>query len=211
MKNKYAKRARISEAKIREIVRYVAADLTALRGHGAEWAEPQHREPALPGRAGAHAAGLRSPAPAVWGRRGRRALLRGAPGQGPAGARRLRQDRRLRHLRAAGPRLYRDRPGLLEATLQGIIRGRVDPRTVINSDGWRGYHGRVDLGSGHVRVDQSLDDITYPDLVCSASGSTGVVTARQEWGLRWRAGSRSAPPRSQSRARAETTPPGHAR
>ena len=26
MKNKYAKRARISEAKIREIVRYVAAD-----------------------------------------------------------------------------------------------------------------------------------------------------------------------------------------
>ena len=29
--NKYAKRARISEAKIREIVRYVAADLTALQ------------------------------------------------------------------------------------------------------------------------------------------------------------------------------------
>ena len=45
---------------------------------GAEWAEPQHREPALPGRAGAHAAGLRSPAPAVWGRRGRRELLRAA-------------------------------------------------------------------------------------------------------------------------------------
>ena len=31
MRNKYAKRARISEAKIREIVRYVAADLTALQ------------------------------------------------------------------------------------------------------------------------------------------------------------------------------------
>ena len=31
MKNKYAKRARISEAKIHEIVRYVAADLTALQ------------------------------------------------------------------------------------------------------------------------------------------------------------------------------------
>ena len=31
MKNKYAKRSRISEAKIREIVRYVAADLTALQ------------------------------------------------------------------------------------------------------------------------------------------------------------------------------------
>ena len=31
MKNKYAKRSRISEAKVREIVRYVAADLTALQ------------------------------------------------------------------------------------------------------------------------------------------------------------------------------------
>ena len=32
MKNKYAKRARISEAKIREIVRYVAADLHGSAG-----------------------------------------------------------------------------------------------------------------------------------------------------------------------------------
>ena len=31
MKNKYSTRARISEAKIREVVRYVAADLTALQ------------------------------------------------------------------------------------------------------------------------------------------------------------------------------------
>ena len=31
MKNKYAKRSRISEAKLRELVRYVAADLTALQ------------------------------------------------------------------------------------------------------------------------------------------------------------------------------------
>ena len=31
MRNTYAKRSRISEAKIRELVRYVAADLTALQ------------------------------------------------------------------------------------------------------------------------------------------------------------------------------------
>jgi len=31
MKNKYARRSRISEAKTREIVRYFAADLTALQ------------------------------------------------------------------------------------------------------------------------------------------------------------------------------------
>ena len=179
MKNKYAKRARISEAKIREIVRYVAADLTALQAAALSGAEPQHREPALPGRAGAHAAGLRSPAPAVWGRRGRRELLRGAPGQGPAGARRLRQDRRLRHLRAAGPRLYRDRLGLLKPTLQGIIRGRVDPRTVINSDGWRGYHGLVDLGYGHVRVDHARDEFTKGTVhINGIEGFWGLVKVR---------------------------------
>ena len=31
MKNKYAKRSRISEGKVRELVRYFAADLTALQ------------------------------------------------------------------------------------------------------------------------------------------------------------------------------------
>ena len=51
-------------------------------------------------------------------------------------------------------------PDCSKPTLQGIIRGRVDPRTVINSDGWRGYHGLVDLGYGHVRVDHARDEFT---------------------------------------------------
>ena len=42
--------------------------------------------------------------------------------------------------------------------LQGIIRGRVDPASVVNSDGWRGYNGLVDLGYGHYRVDHSKDE-----------------------------------------------------
>ena len=37
-------------------------------------------------------------------------------------------------------------PDCSRATLQGIIRGRVDPESVIHSDGWRGYNGLVDLG-----------------------------------------------------------------
>ena len=78
MKNKYAKRARISEAKIREIVRYVAADLTALQAAALSGLNRNTVNRLYRGRAGAHAAGLRSPAPAVWGRRGRRELLRGA-------------------------------------------------------------------------------------------------------------------------------------
>lgn len=43
-------------------------------------------------------------------------------------------------------------------TLQGIIRGKVDASAVINSDGWRGYNGLVDLGYGHYRVDHSKDE-----------------------------------------------------
>ncbi len=37
-------------------------------------------------------------------------------------------------------------PDCSKATQQGIIRGRVDLATIINSDGWRGYNGLVDLG-----------------------------------------------------------------
>ena len=60
-------------------------------------------------------------------------------------------------------------------TLQGIIRGRVDPRTVINSDGWRGYHGLVDLGYGHVRVDHARDEFT--------KGTAHINGIEGFWGL----------------------------
>ena len=44
-------------------------------------------------------------------------------------------------------------PNVTKATLQGIIRGKVAPDSVIHSDGWRGYHGLVDVGyDKHFRV-----------------------------------------------------------
>jgi transposase-like protein len=44
-------------------------------------------------------------------------------------------------------------PDCSQAALQGIIRGRVSPESVIHSDGWRGYNGLVDLGyQKHYRV-----------------------------------------------------------
>lgn len=49
-------------------------------------------------------------------------------------------------------------PDCSKATLQGIIRGKVDPASVINSDGWGGYNGLVDIGYGHFRVDHSRDE-----------------------------------------------------
>lgn len=44
-------------------------------------------------------------------------------------------------------------PDVTKATLQGIIRGKVDAKSIIHSDDWRGYHGLVDLGyDKHFRV-----------------------------------------------------------
>ena len=66
-------------------------------------------------------------------------------------------------------------PDCSTPTLQGIIRGRVDPRTVINADGWRGYHGLVDLGDGHVRVDHARDECT--------KGTVHITGIEGFWGL----------------------------
>ena len=44
-------------------------------------------------------------------------------------------------------------PDVKAATLQALIRGRVDIDSVIHSDGWRGYDGLVDIGyDKHFRV-----------------------------------------------------------
>ena len=50
-------------------------------------------------------------------------------------------------------------PDCSKATLQGIIRGRVDVCSVINSDGWRGYDGLVDMGyAKHFRVEHGKNE-----------------------------------------------------
>jgi transposase-like protein len=44
-------------------------------------------------------------------------------------------------------------PDVKAATLQAVIRGKVDIDSVIHSDGWRGYDGLVDIGyDKHFRV-----------------------------------------------------------
>ena len=50
-------------------------------------------------------------------------------------------------------------PDCSRATLQAIIRGRVQLESVIYSDGWRGYNGLVDVGYGkHLRVDHGNNE-----------------------------------------------------
>ena len=145
-------------------------------GGDAERSEPQHREPALPRLAGTHPGCLRGPASAVRGRRGRRESFFGA--------------RRVKGRRGRGAygktvvfgiferhgQVYTEIvPDCSKPTLQGIIRGRVDLRAVINSDGWGGYDGLVDLGYGHFRVDHSSDEFT--------KGAVHINGIEGFWGL----------------------------
>jgi transposase-like protein len=48
-------------------------------------------------------------------------------------------------------------PDCSKATLQAIIRGKVSPESVINSDGWKGYDGLVDVGyDRHFRINKTI-------------------------------------------------------
>jgi transposase len=50
-------------------------------------------------------------------------------------------------------------PDCKKVTLQAIIHGRVTPEAVINSDGWRGYDGLVDVGyAKHFRVNHGQSE-----------------------------------------------------
>lgn len=53
-----------------------------------------------------------------------------------------------------GGRVYTEIiPDCKKPTLQGIIRGKVDLKSIIMSDGWKGYDGLVDVGyDKHFRV-----------------------------------------------------------
>lgn len=50
-------------------------------------------------------------------------------------------------------------PNCSRATLQAVIRGKVDLASTIHSDGWKGYNGLVDLGyKKHYRVQHGNDE-----------------------------------------------------
>lgn len=52
-------------------------------------------------------------------------------------------------------------PNCKKATLQPIIRGKVDPSTILYSDKWRGYDGLVDVGfDKHFRVNHGIHEFS---------------------------------------------------
>lgn len=158
IKNKYAKNAKISEAKTRQIVKLFAVDLDAsqiaqvtnlnrntvnrfLKGIRERIARESEALSPLSGEVeldesyfGPHR---------VKGLRGR-----GAKGKAIVFGLLKRQGK-----------IYTEIvPDCSKATLQGIIRGKVSAESVIHSDRWRGYNGLVDLGyQKHFRVDHSSE------------------------------------------------------
>ena len=159
MKNRYSKNAKISEAKIRQIVRLFSVDLNALQIAAVAGVNRNTIN-----RITAH---LRECIAAFCEQE--------SPVQGVVevdesyfGA------RRVKGIRGRGARgktivfgLFKRNGGVYteivpdcsKTTLQGIIRGRVALESVIHSDGWRGYDGLVDLGyQKHFRVEHGNNE-----------------------------------------------------
>ena len=153
MRNKYAKRSRISEKKFRQLVQLFSLDLDAV--HISEISHLNRNTinrylDAMRNRI-ADFCELESPlkgeveidesyfgAKRVKGKRGR-----GASGKTIVFGIFNRQGNVYTEIVADASR----------KTIQAIIRGRVDMETIIHSDGWRGYNGLVDLGyKKHFRV-----------------------------------------------------------
>jgi len=65
---------------------------------------------------------------------------------------------------------------ILELNLSTLVlRIQVLFSSVINSDGWRGYNGLVDLGYGHFRIDHSKDEFSR--------GSVHINGIEEFWGF----------------------------
>ena len=152
--NRYVFRSHLSEAKVRHIIRLFALDLEATKV--ARLTRVSRRtvnrffhelrvRMAKECEAHAPVRGTVELDESYFGRR----RIRGKRGRG-AGGKTI-----VFGVYKRNGRVYTEIvPDAKKATLRAIIRGRVDLRSVVHSDGWRGYDGLVDLGyRKHFRVE----------------------------------------------------------
>ena len=175
MKNKYIKRAHISERKFQQIVRLFSTDLDAsqiarLTGLNRNTVNRYYR--ALRERIAVACEAERPffgivEVDETWfgpknvpGKRGR-----GAGGKTIVFGIHERRGRVFTEVV----------PDTKKVTLQRIIRGRVTPSSLINSDTWVAYDGLVELGYGHFRINHADDEF--------ARGSTHINGIEGFWGL----------------------------
>ncbi|SHN70366.1 IS1595-like element ISDli1 family transposase [Desulfovibrio litoralis] len=164
MKNKYIFRSKISEAKLRQIVKLFCIDLNAtqisqvvelnrntinrlllgIRERIAEFCEEQ-----------SPVSGEVEVDESYFGAR----RIKGQRGRGARG------KTIVFGLFKRNGRVYTEIvPDCSRSTLQGIIRGKISLDSVIHSDGWRGYNGLVDLGYlKHFRVQHGANEFANKD------------------------------------------------
>ena len=164
MKNKYVNRSKISEAKFRQLVKLFAMDLTAtqtteLTGLNRNtvnrlYAAMRQRIYEYSQQSSPIAGEVEVDESYFGSRR-----VRGKRGRGASG------KTIVFGLFKRGGKVYTEIvPDVKSATLQAIVRGRVDVESVIHTDGWRGYDGLVDLGyEKHFRVSHANDEFSKGD------------------------------------------------
>jgi transposase len=158
--NRFYKRSKISERKMRQLVRHFALDLTA--SHAAQLTRLSRRSVTSIflkireriaeecQRASPFAACEVEVDESYFGAR----RVRGKRGRGASGKTIV-----FGIFKRNGCVYTEVVPDCKKATLQAIIRGRVSLDAAINSDGWRGYDGLVDVGySKHFRVNHGEDE-----------------------------------------------------
>jgi transposase-like protein len=164
--NRYYRRAKISERKTRQIIKYFALDLTAQKtalltnltrkSVNDIYLKIRHRIAQECDRASPFASCEVEVDESYFGAR----RVRGKRGRG-AGSKQI-----VFGIYKRNGKVYTEIvPNAAKKTLQNIIRGRVALDSVIHSDGWRGYNGLVDVGySKHLRVNHSDDVFAVGDV-----------------------------------------------
>jgi transposase-like protein len=163
-KNRYYKHSRISAAKFRQIVRHFCLDFTAsdtakltgisVRSINAIYLKIRRRI-WLTLKADSPLSGAVEVDESYFGPH----RVKGKRGRG-AGSKTI----VFGILKRQGKVYTEVVPNCTKATLQAVIRGKVDLGTAIHSDGWRGYDGLVDLGfDKHFRVNHGEGEFARGD------------------------------------------------
>jgi transposase len=152
--NRYYWRSKISERKMRQIIKYFALALTASKtaqivaltrpSVSRIFVKIRNRISEEAERASPFSGTVKVDESYFGARR-----VRGKRGRGASGKQIV-----LGIFKRSGSVYTELVPNCKAQALQAIIRGHAAPETIIHSDGWRGYDGLVDVGySKHFRVD----------------------------------------------------------
>ena len=158
-KNRYFRRSKLSEAKLRQILRYFAMDLTAtdcaqlsgvsVRSINTIYLRLRKRMAEQCEKVSPLGGELEADESYFGPRR-----VRGLRGRG-AGRKTV-----VFGLLKRGDSVYTEIvPDATKRTLQAIIRGKADIASIIHTDRWRGYDGLVDVGfDKHLRVNHGNNE-----------------------------------------------------